>query len=101
MITEKDMRLRANLRLRIIPSTFEPSPKSLFTKELSLPRKMKFEGKWRLSANKDLKLALVETDNQVKNDELELRGNVISAESDAIVFQLRTIKEPDVDRIAM
>ncbi len=80
---------------------FEPSPKSPLTKELNLARKIRFEGNWHLTDNKDLKLVLIDTDNQVKNDELEIKGRIISAEADAIVFQMHCIKEPSVDRISL
>lgn len=80
---------------------FEPRQKSIFTKELNLSRKVRFEGNWRLADNKDLRLVLIETDNQVKNDELVIKGQIISAEVDAIVFQMHCIKEPDVDRIGL
>lgn len=80
---------------------FFPSQKSLFTKELDLPRKMRFEGNWRLTENKDLKFVLIETDNQIKNDELELKGQIISAEDNALVFQMHCLKEPDVDTVRL
>lgn len=80
---------------------FEPSRKSTFTKRLNLPRKIKFEGNWHLTDNKDLKLILIETDNQVKNDELKINGRIISAEKDAIIFQMHCIKEPDIDKIGL
>ncbi|KPK41982.1 MAG: hypothetical protein AMJ78_03965 [Omnitrophica WOR_2 bacterium SM23_29] len=80
---------------------FKPSQKSIFTKDLDLPRKMRFEGNWHLTPNKDFKLVLIETDNQVKNDELKIKGQIISAQADAIVFQMHCIKEPDVDSIKL
>lgn len=80
---------------------FEPSRSSPAVEELGLSRRTRFEGNWALSENKNLKFVLVETDNQEKDDEIELRGTLASAEADALVFAMRTIKEPGVDRIAM
>lgn len=80
---------------------FEPSRKSIFTKDLDLPQRIRFEGKWQLTPNRDLKLVLIETDHQVKNDELEIKGRIIEAESDMLIFEANFKKEADIDRITL
>lgn len=80
---------------------FLPSRKSPFTKELDLPRRIRFAGSWRLSRNHDLSLSLTETDYQYKGDELDIRGRLLSCEADALVFQTRFKKGPEEDRISL
>lgn len=104
LVITKDKRrypIEGEFRIEKNSLAFEPSRKSVFAKELDLPQKISFEGKWRITDNKDLKLILIETDNQVEDDELEIRGGIISAEDDAIIFQMHCLKEPDTDAIRL
>lgn len=80
---------------------FEPHRKSPFTKELDLPKRIKFQGNWQLSENRDLKLTLVDNDYQHREDELEIRGRVIACEADAIVFETKFKKTSTEDKITL
>lgn len=57
----------------------------------SIAPKVSFVGKWRLDRNYDLELALDETKGQYKRDRLLLKGEIISADSDALVFQIDSL----------
>lgn len=59
-------------------------------KENSLPQKIKFKGNWKLNRNHDLELTLEETQQQQKDGRLLLRGEVISVDSDKLVFQMQS-----------
>jgi len=80
---------------------FEPSRKSTFTKEIDLPRRIKFEGNWHLSQNHDLNLVLTENDYQIAGDELDIRGKILSIEPDYLIFQAHFKKGPAEDRISL
>lgn len=80
---------------------FEPHRKSPLTKELDLPKRIKFQGNWQLSENRDLKLTLVDNDYQHREDELEIRGRIIACEADVIVFETKFKKTPTEDKITL
>lgn len=80
---------------------FEPDRKSPFTKELDLPKRIKFLGNWHLTDNQDLKLVLIENDYQRREDELEIKGRIISSESDAIIFETKCKKTATEDKISL
>ncbi len=58
-------------------------------RENSLPLKIKFKGKWKMSRDHDLELALQQIKGQ-QEDSLLLKGEVISADSDKLVFQIQS-----------
>lgn len=80
---------------------FEPDRKSPLTKDLDLPKRIKFQGNWHLNENRDLKLSLIENDYQNKEDELEIRGKVISCETDAVVFETKCKKTATSDKFSL
>lgn len=80
---------------------FEPNRKSPLLKELDLPKRIKFQGNWHLTKNRDLKLSLVENDYQHKEDELEIRGRIISCEANAIIFETKCKKTETSDKFLL
>ena len=55
----------------------------------ALPDKIVFAGNWRLNSNYDLELHLTESEGQFQEDIVTLEGEIISAEGDALVFELK------------
>lgn len=62
-------------------------------RKYKLPSKMIFEGKWGLDRNHNLELTLEENRSQFKSDTLTIRGNIIKAGSDTIVFEAKSIDQ--------
>jgi len=58
-------------------------------KKYNFPSKIVLEGNWRLNPNYDLELHLTESKGQFQEDILALEGEIISAEGDALVFELK------------
>ena len=65
----------------------EPSD---WRKLYGLPRKIVFEGKWRLDDNHDLELRLNKTRQQDEGSRLALKGDIISADKNTLVFEIIT-----------
>ncbi|MBU1125450.1 MAG: hypothetical protein KKC84_05460 [Candidatus Omnitrophica bacterium] len=61
---------------------------SAWRRKYNLPRKITFEGKWRLDQAHNLQLTLAETKNQRAGDRLSLKGDIISASGDSFVFEI-------------
>ncbi|MCM8783271.1 MAG: hypothetical protein NC818_00625 [Candidatus Omnitrophica bacterium] len=80
---------------------FFPHPKSRFTKELDLPRRIQFEGRWRLDKNHNLCLLLEDTDYHYKGDILEIKGKIIAVEAEELIFQTRFKKAPEEENITL
>jgi len=59
----------------------------------NLPSKISFVGNWSLNLNHDLELKLDETKNQFKGDRLTLKGEIISTDSDTLVFEISSLDE--------
>ena len=59
-------------------------------KKYDFPSKIILEGNWRLNPNYDLELSLDETRDQFKGDELVIKGDIISVDNDALVFQVKS-----------
>lgn len=59
----------------------------------NLPSKVSFIGNWKLNSNYDLELNLDETKSQYKADRLILKGEIISTDSDTLVFEIITYKQ--------
>ena len=57
-------------------------------RKYNLPSKVSFVGNWKLNSNYDLELNLNETKNQYKGDRLVLKGEIISCDRDALVFEI-------------
>lgn len=57
-------------------------------KEYNLPAKISFIGNWHLTPNYDLELSLRQTKQQYKADSLVLKGEIISTDRDALVFEI-------------
>lgn len=58
-------------------------------RQYNLANEIVFKGNWQLNANYDLQLHLKESKGQFQEDILMLKGEVISAEGDALVFELK------------
>ncbi len=65
----------------------EPSE---WRREFGLPSKKTFYGAWKLTPGHDLKLRLDERDGQRQGDSLVLKGDIISADKDLFVFEIRS-----------
>lgn len=59
-------------------------------RENALPQRIRFKGSWRLSRNYDLELALEEAGERHKDACLLLKGQIISVDSDRLVFQIES-----------
>ena len=59
-------------------------------RELGLPSKKTFYGVWELTPGHDLKLRLDRTSGQRQGDSLVLKGDIVSAERDLFVFELKS-----------
>lgn len=59
-------------------------------REYGLPQKIVFKGSWQLNRNYDLELLLDQTKEQFAQDTLTLKGNIISTDRDALVFEIKT-----------
>ena len=73
---------------RLIYWLNKPGP---WLKRYDSPSKISFEGKWRLSSNYDLELILNETKDQFLGEHFALKGEIISADKDALVFQMHSL----------
>lgn len=65
----------------------EPAP---WRKTYNLPNKIVFAGNWRPNPNYDLELNLDETKDQFKGERLIIKGKIISADRDALVFEVKS-----------
>lgn len=54
----------------------------------NLPRKIVFEGNWKLNANHDLELVLNKARAQSEGGRLTLKGSIISVENNSLVFEI-------------
>ncbi len=59
-------------------------------KKYDFPSRVILEGNWRLNANYDLELSLNEARDQFKGGELAIKGDIISVDNDALVFQVKS-----------
>lgn len=59
-------------------------------RQYSLPPKIVFKGVWSLDANYDLTLILDKHKNQFQEDILTIKGNIISADSDMLSFEIKS-----------
>jgi hypothetical protein len=80
---------------------FEPDRKSPLLKELGLSQRIKFLGDWQLTEDYNLKLSLTENDYQYKDDELEIKGRIISGEAQELVFEAQCKKTPLQDKFVL
>jgi len=104
LLVKKDAKvypLEGEFKIEKNKLAFTPYQKSLFTRELDLPKKIKFQGSWHLSKNRDLKLSLSENDFQRKDDELEIRGRIIACEADSLTFEIKSKKTPSKDKFSL
>lgn len=94
VIKQKHKRLIADGRFlidkdnRLIYWLNEPSP---WRRQYDLPDKISFKGNWRLNPNYDLELNLVETKEQFEGDRLVLKGEIISADRDTMVLEIKSL----------
>ena len=59
-------------------------------KQYALPPRIVFKGSWSLDVNHDLTLTLEKNKNQFQADTLTIKGNIISADSDTLAFEMRS-----------
>lgn len=55
-----------------------------------IPKRIVFEGSWRLNKNYDLELVLDKSKNQFQGDILSAKGEIISTDSDRLAFEVKT-----------
>lgn len=67
----------------------------------SMPSKLILEGKWRLTPGYDLELNLNETRSPHRGDRLVFRGEIISCESDALVFEIASQTRRGVNQVRL
>lgn len=63
---------------------------SAWRKTYALANKIVFTGNWRLNSNYDLELNLNETKDQFQGERLIIKGEIISIETDTLVFQVKS-----------
>lgn len=68
-----------------------------------LPEKLVFEGNWKLNSNCDLELELKETSRTqaVPIGRLSLKGELISSESDKLIFELSAIDKNGLTKVRL
>jgi len=66
------------------------TPAAKYAGSAALPRQIKLCGKWALTKNHDLKLALDNWRRQTPTDTLILKGEIIQAKSNSLNFALRS-----------
>ncbi len=69
-------------------------------KKYDLPQKISFEGTWSLNQNYDLELILSQPKGQLE-DRLVIKGEIISADRDAFVFEIISIDEQGMSHICL
>lgn len=57
-------------------------------RKYNLPSKVSFTGNWILNPNYDLELNLDQTRSQYKGERLVLKGEIVSCDSDALIFEI-------------
>lgn len=67
----------------------------LWRTKYQLPEKITFTGVWNLNANYDLQLQLISQPSKAVNtaDTLTIKGEIISCESDKLVFEIKTAQD--------
>ncbi|MCM8779011.1 MAG: hypothetical protein NC898_01880 [Candidatus Omnitrophica bacterium] len=103
VIKEKKKQYPVEGEFKIVENelSFFPSMQSRFTRELDLPKRMEFTGKWRLNKNHNLSLVLTETDYQYRGDILEIKGKIFAVEPEALIFQAHFKQTAEGERISL
>jgi hypothetical protein len=65
----------------------EPQP---WRRKYGLPRKINFQGRWKLDDNHDLELDLAQSHSGLSGGKITLKGEVICARGDILAFELRS-----------
>ena len=65
------------------------------------PEKLVFTGNWKLDPNYDLQLQLSQDNSDWQAGILTLRGDIVSCESDKLVFQIRSIDKNGSNRFRL
>ena len=73
---------------RLIYWLNEPQP---WRVKYQFPEELIFTGNWSLDSNCDLRLKLIQDKSDWQEDILTLKGEIISCESDKLVFELKSI----------
>lgn len=83
---------------RVLDGTFKASPdnsltyhiKAPYPVELRAPYQVKLKGNWSLNSNHDLVFTLEKAKRETFGDELVVKGEIISAEKNALLFAVTT-----------
>jgi len=75
---------------RLIYWLNEPEP---WRVKYQFPEKLIFTGNWLLNSNCDLQLKLIQDKSDWQEDIFTLKGEIISCESDKLVFELKSINK--------
>lgn len=97
LIIRKNKTLKGPARYRqVLEGEFKIGPRSSLIYEIKtplaadpdaqIPNKMKFTGNWSLTDNHDLKLTLDRSELQQYRDELILKGEIVSADANSLIF---------------
>jgi len=70
-------------------------------RQYNFPRGIVFKGKWQLNSNYDLELILEEAKDQCKGDRLAIKGEIISTDSDTLVFEIKSIDRQGLSHIQL
>jgi len=83
---------------RLIYWLNEPAP---WRREYGLAPKIVFKGKWQLNSDYDLELILKEAKDQCKGDRLAIKGEIISTDSDTLVFEIKSIDKQGLSHMQL
>lgn len=70
-------------------------------RKYNLPSKVSFTGNWRLNPNYDLELNLDETGSQYRQERLIFKGEIISSDRDALIFEIISQDNHGLDQIRL
>lgn len=74
---------------------------SLWKRQYNLPHKVSFKGNWNLNPNYDLELILNKTKEQFLGDRLVLKGEIISTDTDALSFEIKSLDRLGLSHIQL
>lgn len=66
---------------------------AVWRKQYKFPEKIVFTGSWNMNQNYDLELQLEEDKGIFAEDKITLKGEIISCESDKLVFEIKSVNK--------
>ena len=72
---------------------------SSWRRDYDLPNKISFKGHWQLTRDYNFELIIDETSQQSKGNSLVVKGDIIAAEKDAIVFEINSLDRRGLSHI--